>query len=95
MARIRINGGPWRKVMPGSSLLGLIKGRGGVPIHSSCGLGSCGSDIVLIVSGMENLSPPLAAEEAPANARLSCVTKLLDGDVEVEVPDYSLEQPAA
>jgi ferredoxin len=51
---------------------------------------------------MENLSPPLptetrtlAAEEAPANARLSCVTKLLDGDVEVEVPDYSLEQPAA
>ncbi|HEX2796116.1 MAG TPA: 2Fe-2S iron-sulfur cluster-binding protein [Immundisolibacter sp.] len=104
MARIRINGGPWRKVMPGSSLLGLIKGRGGVPIHTSCGLGSCGSDIVLILSGMEHLSAPfptelrtLAAEEAPANARLSCVTKLMDmdGDVEVEVPDYSLEQPAA
>ncbi len=73
-----------------------------MPIHSSCGLGSCGSDIVLIVSGMEHLSAPfptetrtLAAEGAPDNARLSCVTKLLDGDVEVEVPDDSLEQPAA
>ena len=102
MARIRIKGGPWRKGMPGSSLLGLIKGRGGVPIHTSCGLGGCGSDIVLILSGMEHLSPPfatelrtLAAEEAPANARLSCVTKLMDGDVEVEVPNYSLKQPAA
>ncbi|WP_372696441.1 2Fe-2S iron-sulfur cluster-binding protein [Immundisolibacter sp.] len=102
MARIRINGGPWRKVMPGSSLLGLIKGRGGVPIHSACGLGSCGSDIVLVVAGMENLSPPfatetrtLAAEGAPDNARLSCVTRLLDGDVEVDVPPDSLEPPAA
>ncbi|MFZ5491860.1 MAG: 2Fe-2S iron-sulfur cluster-binding protein [Pseudomonadota bacterium] len=102
MARIRINGGPWRKVMPGSSLLGLVRGRAGIPIHTSCGLGSCGSDIVLIVSGMEHLSPPfatetrtLAAEGAPSNARLSCVTRLLDGDVEVDVPDYSLEQPAA
>jgi len=102
MARIRINGGPWRRVMPGSSLLGLVRGRAGIPIHSSCGLGNCGSDIVLILSGMEHLSAPfptesrtLAAEGAPANARLSCVTKLLDGDVEVEVPDYSLEQPAA
>ncbi len=102
MARVRINGGPWRRVMPGSSLLGLVKGRDGIPIHTSCGLGNCGSDIVLILSGMGCLSPPfptelrtLAAEEAPANARLSCVTKLMDGDVEVEVPDYSLEQPAA
>jgi ferredoxin len=102
MARIRINGGPWRRVMPGSSLLGLVRGRAGIPIHSSCGLGNCGSDIVLILSGMEHLSAPfptetrtLAAEGAPAHARLSCVTKLLDGDVEVEVPDYSLEQPAA
>ena len=102
MARIRINGGPWRRVMPGSSLLGLVRGRAGIPIHTSCGLGNCGSDIVLILSGMEHLTAPfptelrtLAAEEAPENARLSCVTKLLDGDVEVEVPDYSLEQPAA
>jgi len=102
MARVRINGGPWRRVMPGSSLLGLIRGRAGIPIHSSCGLGNCGSDIVLILSGMEHLSAPfptetrtLTAEDAPPNARLSCVTKLLDGDVEIEVPDYSLEQPAA
>jgi ferredoxin len=97
MARIRINDGPWRKVMPGSSLLGLIKGRAGIRIPTSCGLGSCGSDVVLIRAGMQNLSPSfptekrtLAAEGAPANARLSCVTKLLDGDVEVEVPDLSL-----
>lgn len=101
MARIRINGGSWRKVMPGSSLLGLVRGRAGIPIHTSCGLGSCGSDVVLILSGMEGLSPSfpterrtLTAQEAPANARLSCVTRLMDGDVEVEVPDYSLEQPA-
>ncbi|MGK2940179.1 MAG: 2Fe-2S iron-sulfur cluster-binding protein [Immundisolibacter sp.] len=102
MARIRINDGPWRKVMPGSSLLGLIRGRAGIRIHTSCGLGNCGSDIVLIRSGMEHLSPAfpselrtLAVEGASDNARLSCVTKLLDGDVEIEVPDYSLEQPAA
>jgi ferredoxin len=104
VARIRINGGPWRRVMPGSSLLGLIRGRAGIRIHTSCGLGNCGSDVVLIRSGMEHLSPPspserrtLVAEHAPPHARLSCVTQVLDadGEVEVEVPDYSLEQPAA
>lgn len=84
--------------MPGMSLLGLIKGRAGVPIHTHCGLGSCGSDLVLVLAGAQGLSPvsatearTLAAEGAPANARLACVTRLEHGDVEVEVPPESLE----
>lgn len=98
IARIRVNGGPWRRVMPGLSLLGAIRGRAGVPIHTHCGLGSCGSDMVLVHAGGQCLSPvsasearTLAAEGAPENARLACVTRLEYGDVEVEVPPASLE----
>lgn len=95
-ARIKIGAdGPWRKVMPQQSLLGLIKGRQ-VPIATSCGLGSCGTDMVLILSGEENLTPMFPSEqrtlegmEAPPNARLACVTRLMDGDVAVEVPPES------
>lgn len=97
-ARIKIGaGGVWRKVMPRQSLMGLIKGRQ-VPLATVCGLGNCGTDMVLILEGAENLSPMLPTEqrtltdmEAPDNARLACVTRLIDGDVVVEVPEESLQ----
>jgi ferredoxin len=86
----------WRMAMPNSSLLSLLKGKQ-VPIATSCGLGSCGTDMVLIRSGAENLSPigttearTLAEMEAPENARLACMAKLIDGDIEIEVPEDSL-----
>ena len=82
--------------MPNSSLLGLIIGRR-IRINTSCGRGTCGSDMVIITSGAENLSPMTNTErqtlesiEAPENARLACSAKLLQGDVEILVPEESL-----
>lgn len=96
MARVKIDGGAWRIAMPNSTLLGLIIGRR-IPINTSCGHGTCGSDMVVIVAGEENLTPmtnterqTLEAIEAPANARLACATKIIDGDVEIVVPEESL-----
>lgn len=82
--------------MPNSSLLGLVIGRR-VPINTSCGHGTCGSDLVLVVAGEENLTPKnnterqtLESLDAPANARLACSAKIIDGDVEILVPEESL-----
>lgn len=97
MGRIRVvDHCDWRMAMPNSSLLSLLKGKG-VPVATSCGLGSCGTDMVLVIGGAENLSPisntearTLAEMEAPPNARLACMARLVDGDIELEVPEDSL-----
>ncbi|MEL0081940.1 MAG: 2Fe-2S iron-sulfur cluster-binding protein [Gammaproteobacteria bacterium] len=97
MGRIRVvDHCDWRMAMPDSSLMALLIGKG-VPLATSCGLGNCGTDMVLIVSGAENLSPigttearTLAEMEAPDNARLACMARLVDGDIELEVPEDSL-----
>ena len=98
MGRIKvIDHCDWRMAMPDSSLLSLLKGKR-VPIATSCGLGSCGTDMVLVVQGAENLTPisttearTLAEMEAPDNARLACMARLVDGDIELEVPEDSLQ----
>lgn len=76
--------------------MSLLKGKG-VPLATSCGLGSCGTDMVLVVGGADNLSPigttearTLLEMEAPDNARLACMARLIDGDIELEVPEDSL-----
>jgi len=96
MPRIKLEGNrAWRTLTPGSSLLGALLGAG-APITSDCRNGYCGEDLVVIVEGGGGLSPPSLAEQrtllavgAPKNARLPCVTKVLEGDVVVVIPEVS------
>lgn len=100
IARVRTSpDGAWRPVAPQSSLLGALVG-GRIPINTVCGKGICGSDLVLIEVGAENLTPRTANEqatlkdmEAPANARLACSARVLGGDIEISVPPESLRSP--
>ncbi len=62
----------------------------GYPLPSSCRMGRCITDLVRVVSGMENLSLPdpdeadtLSIVDEP-NGRLACVTRILKGEVVVE-----------
>lgn len=65
----------------------------GLPLVYSCKIGRCITDLVEIVSGMENLSAPDPDEEntleimGRENARLACVTKILRGETVVDVSE--------
>ena len=88
--------GAWRPVAPQSSLLGALIGQR-IPVNTVCGKGICGSDLVFIETGAENLSPKSANEtatledmEAPDNARLACSAKVVTGEVVLTIPPESL-----
>ena len=88
--------GAWRPVAPQSSLLGALIGQR-IAVNTVCGKGICGSDLVFIEAGAENLSPKsvneaatLADIEAPENARLACSAKVITGEVVLSIPPESL-----
>ena len=93
--------GVWRTVMPQAKLLNALLACK-LPVQSRCRRGLCAHDVVLILEGAENLSEMRAGEretltkaKAPPNARLSCVTRVIDGDVVVGLPErsYALYSP--
>lgn len=78
------------EVEPGTPILEALHTMGH-PIRSDCEFGNCGTDPVVILSGMENLSPPtddeawnLKFNKFPANVRMACVSRIF-GDVEIEL----------
>ena len=58
----------------------------GIPF--GCKDGSCGTCLVKVISGMENLSPKAPAEQAEiplaADQRLACQCKLMKGTVKIK-----------
>lgn len=65
-------------------------------MHACGGKGRCTTCKAVIVTGGENLTPKSAAEvkyehqhQLMPNERLCCQTKLVQGELEVEVPEES------
>lgn len=61
----------------------------GVDLPHDCEQGSCGIDAVVVIRGIENLSPPFGDEadylnytHFPENVRLACCSRVF-GDVEI------------
>ncbi len=78
------------EVEPGTTILEALHTLG-QDVRSDCEFGNCGTDPVVVLSGMENLSKPVDDEEwnlkfnkFPDNVRMACVTQIT-GDVEVEL----------
>lgn len=78
------------EVRPGTTLLHAIRSMG-TELRSDCEFGYCGTDPVVILKGMENLSPMTDDEswnvkfnKFPDNVRMACVTQVF-GNVEVEL----------
>ncbi|MDZ4815543.1 MAG: 2Fe-2S iron-sulfur cluster-binding protein [Verrucomicrobiota bacterium] len=67
--------------------------KAGIEMEAGCFSCSCGTCVVEIVSGMENLEPASDKEldvldgwnKDPDKIRLSCVVKILQGDVVIKV----------
>jgi ferredoxin len=80
------------EVEPGESLLKAGE-RAGAQMKFACGSCFCGTCVVEVVSGMDNLSAPTPAElevleqinKSPAQYRLACCTRLERGEVQIRV----------
>ena len=77
------------EVAPGLSILAVAKAHR-IDMRSDCEFGYCGTDPMRVLSGLENLSPPVEDElenltfnKFPKNVRMACSAKIL-GDVVVE-----------
>lgn len=78
------------EVEPGTTILQGLRAHG-IHVRTDCEFGSCGTDPMVIVRGIENLSPPIGDEiwnlefnKFPENVRMACVTRIF-GDVEIEL----------
>lgn len=82
------------EVNPGENLLDAGM-QAGVEMEAGCFNGSCGTCIVEVVHGMENLSPTTVEEievlngwkRDPDRYRLACCTRVLRGEVTIRQPD--------
>jgi len=80
------------EVEPGELLLKAGE-RTGAQMRFACGSCFCGTCVVEVVSGMDNLSAPTPAEldvlaqinKNPAQYRLACCTLLERGEVQIRV----------
>jgi ferredoxin len=88
------------EVRPGAALLDAA-GELGLAPPSPCGTGSCGTDPVFVVAGMENLSQPDDAERATlerlglnGTARLACSARV-QGDVAISLQAPAQNAPAS
>lgn len=77
--------------VPDGSLLVELDGKSSIPF--ACREGVCGSCLVEVVEGMENLEPPSEQEKTALesfatspNQRLLCLTKIKSGEVKVRMP---------
>ena len=79
------------EVPPGETLLEAGE-KAGVEMEAGCFNCSCGTCVVEVVSGMENLEPPSPEEldvldawnKDPEKYRLTCVVKILRGEVVIK-----------
>lgn len=77
--------------VPAGELLLDAGEKAGVEMEAGCFNCSCGTCVVEVVSGMENLEPPSDEEldvldswnKDPEKYRLTCVVKVKDGDVTI------------
>ena len=78
------------EVEPGELLLEAGE-KAGIEMEAGCFNCSCGTCVIEVVSGMENLDPPTPEEldvldqwnKDPEKYRLTCVVKVKDGDVTI------------
>jgi len=80
MPKITIDG-QFRELAPGDAILASCEELG-VPF--GCQAGNCGTCVIVIESGMENLAPKNDLEEDMGlrdNERLACQARIQDGDV--------------
>lgn len=89
MAKVKIkNTGEAIELPDGSPLVDL---DGKSPILFACKMGTCGSCLVKVTEGLENLEQPNEAEKAglqafgtSPNHRLLCQCKIKNGEITVE-----------
>ena len=80
--------------VPSGELLLDAGEKAGVEMEAGCFNCSCGTCVVEVVSGMENLEEPTAEElevldawnKDPEKFRLTCCVKIRDGDVTIKQP---------
>lgn len=80
MPRITIDG-KFKDLEPGEPILTACEELG-VPF--GCQAGSCGTCVIVVESGLENLFPPNHAEEDMGlrrNERLACQARIREGEV--------------
>jgi ferredoxin len=80
MPRITIDG-KFKDLEPGEPILAACEELG-VPF--GCQAGSCGTCVIVIESGLENLHPPNHAEDdmgLRSNERLACQARIREGEV--------------
>ena len=89
MARLTfINTGTTVELEDGSPLTDPCEEAG---VHFACGQGYCGTCILRLESGGENLSPPtqkeldFLGEEGCKKERMACQCKILKGEVKVKI----------
>jgi ferredoxin len=82
---------PVTLTVPAGTRLIEISERAGAHILYGCREGECGTCLVTIVSGAENLSDPSVLEDqilkdlsAPWNHRLACQAQVLGGEIVVK-----------
>ena len=79
---------------PGTGTTYQMGEKAGVEMEAGCFNCSCGTCVVEVVSGMENLDQPTAEElevldawnKDPEKFRLTCCVKMRDGDVTIKQP---------
>lgn len=78
------------EVAPGTTILQALVAHG-VDLRTDCEFGYCGTDPIVVIRGMENLSAPIGDEvgnlefnKFPLNVRMACVARIF-GDVEIEM----------
>ena len=80
--------------VPAGELLLDAGEKAGVEMEAGCFNCSCGTCVVEVVSGMENLEEPTPEElevldawnKDPEKFRLTCCVKMRDGDVTIKQP---------
>ena len=80
--------------VPAGELLLDAGEKAGVEMEAGCFNCSCGTCVVEVVSGMENLDEPTAEElevldawnKDPEKFRLTCCVKMREGDVTIKQP---------
>ena len=97
MATITIENSDHTAEIPDGKLTILEAGeKAGVDMEFGCRDCSCGTCVVEIVEGMENLSTPTGEEidvldtwnRDPEKYRLACCVKIMKGDVVVHAPGH-------
>ncbi len=96
MAKVTVLPADVTAEVPTGELLLEAGEAAGVEMEAGCFNCSCGTCVVEVVSGMENLEPATPEEldvldqwnRDPEKFRLTCCVKVLDGDITIRQPSH-------